>query len=101
MSLQEQRLGPARFIAWHARASAPMHGAFVFAVAVLREAGRAQELGPRLDLLPGQEVTFPVAIVDGRITLRARARLEAGNHRAEGRRDHCERREERVIAYAV
>jgi hypothetical protein len=46
-----------------------MFGAFVFGVAVLQEAACAQEVGPRLDLRPGQEVTFPVAIVDGRVML--------------------------------
>ena len=46
-----------------------MFGAFVFAVVVLQEAAYAQEVGPMLDLRPEQEVTFPVAIVDGRVTL--------------------------------
>jgi hypothetical protein len=30
---------------------------------------RAQDLGPTLDLKPGQEVTVPVAIVDGKVKL--------------------------------
>ena len=32
-------------------------------------AARAQDLGPALDIKPGQEATFPVTIVDGRVTL--------------------------------
>jgi hypothetical protein len=43
--------------------------ALVFAVTVLRGAACAQGLGPTLDLRPGQEVTFPVAIADGHIAL--------------------------------
>ncbi len=46
-------------------------GALLFAGAVPREAARAQDLGPTLDLRPGQEVTFPVAIADGRVTFGA------------------------------
>ncbi|SRR5260370_18527995 len=52
-----------------ARASALTLGAFVLAVAAPRDAARAQGLAPTLDLRPGQEVTFPVAIADGRVTL--------------------------------
>jgi hypothetical protein len=32
-------------------------------------AARAQDLGPTLDLRPGQEVTVPVAVVDGKVKL--------------------------------
>ncbi len=55
--------------AWHARVSALTFGALAFAVAVPREAACAQGLGPTLEMRPEQEVTFPVAIVDGRIAL--------------------------------
>jgi hypothetical protein len=44
-------------------------GAFALAIAVSWRAGRAQDLGPALDLKPGQEATFPVAIADGKVTL--------------------------------
>ena len=54
---------------WSARASALTFGAFLFAVAVLQEEALAQDLGPTVDLRPGREVTFPVTIVDGRVTL--------------------------------
>lgn len=43
-------------------------GALLFAIAVSREAACAQNLGPTLDLKPGQEMTFPVSIADGRVT---------------------------------
>jgi hypothetical protein len=52
-----------------ARASALTFGAVVLAVAVPRGAAFAQGLGPTLDVRPGQEVTFAVAIVDGRVAL--------------------------------
>ena len=43
-------------------------GAYLFALAVPADT-RAQALGPALDLRPNQEITFPVAIADGRVTL--------------------------------
>ena len=60
-------------------------GACVFAVAVPRGGPRAQDLGPALDLRPGQEVTFPVTIADGRVTLgKARASRPGTAHPREG-----------------
>lgn len=43
-------------------------GALLFGVAARGEAAPAQDLGPTLDLKPGQEITFAVAIADGRVT---------------------------------
>ncbi len=42
--------------------------ALAFALALPRAFAIAQDLGPTIDLRPGQEVTFPVAIVDGKVT---------------------------------
>ncbi len=39
-----------------------------FALAVPCGAARAQALGPTVDLRPGQEVTIPVTIADGKVT---------------------------------
>jgi hypothetical protein len=63
-----------------ARASALTLGAFVLAVGSPREV-RAQSLGPTLELRPGQEVTFPVAIADGRVTLGAARASKPGTAR--------------------
>jgi Acetyltransferase (GNAT) domain len=42
-------------------------GAFVLALGSACEALRAEDLGPTVELKPGQEIAFPVAIVDVRI----------------------------------
>jgi hypothetical protein len=52
-----------------ARARAVTLGALLFGVALPGETARAQDLGPTLALKPGQEVTFPVAVADGKVTL--------------------------------
>jgi hypothetical protein len=44
-------------------------GAFVLALGSACEALRAEDLGPTVELKPGQEIAFPVAIVDGRVML--------------------------------
>ena len=49
-------------------------GAFVLALGSVCEASRAEDLGPTVELKPGQEIAFPVAIVDGRVML-GKARL--------------------------
>jgi hypothetical protein len=38
------------------------------AAALPRAAAMSQDLGPTIDLRPGQEVTFPVTIADGKVT---------------------------------
>jgi hypothetical protein len=43
--------------------------AFVLALGSACEASRAEDLGPTVELKPGQEIAFPVAIVDGRVVL--------------------------------
>jgi hypothetical protein len=43
--------------------------ALALALALPSIAASAQDLGPTLDLKPGQEVTVPVAIVDGKVKL--------------------------------
>ena len=42
-------------------------GAFVLALGSVCEASRAEDLGPTVELKPGQEIAFPVAIVDGHV----------------------------------
>jgi hypothetical protein len=44
-------------------------GAFVHALGSACEASRAEDLGPTVELKPGQEIAFPVAIVDGHVAL--------------------------------
>jgi hypothetical protein len=44
-------------------------GAFVLAPGSAGEASRAEDLGPTVELKPGQEIAFPVAIVDDRVML--------------------------------
>jgi hypothetical protein len=44
-------------------------GAVVLALGSACEALRAEDLGPTVELKPGQEIAFPVAIVDGRVML--------------------------------
>jgi hypothetical protein len=44
-------------------------GAFVLALGSACEALRAEDLGPTVELKPGQEIAFPVAIVDGGVML--------------------------------
>jgi hypothetical protein len=48
--------------------------AFVLALGSACEASRAEDLGLTVELKPGQEIAFPVAIVDGRVLL-GKARL--------------------------
>lgn len=55
--------------------------AVVFASAALSGADPAQKPGPTLDLRPGQELTIPVAIADGRITLGAARASKPGTSR--------------------
>jgi hypothetical protein len=43
--------------------------ALALAVAVSRAVAVAQDNGPTIDLRPGQEVTFPVTIADGKVAL--------------------------------
>ena len=43
-------------------------GAFVLALGSAREAAGGEDLGPTVELKPGQEIAFPVAIVDGHVT---------------------------------
>ncbi len=43
-------------------------GAVVVALGAPAGAARAQDLGPALDIKPGQEATFPVTIADGHVT---------------------------------
>jgi hypothetical protein len=43
-------------------------GVFVLALGSACEALRAEDLGPTVELKPGQEIAFPVAIVDGHAT---------------------------------
>jgi hypothetical protein len=43
-------------------------GALALAAALPRAVAIAQDLGPTVDLRPGQEVTFPVTIADGKVT---------------------------------
>ena len=50
------------------RASALTFGAFIVTLSLSREAPRAQDLGSSVSLRPGQEVTFSVAVADGRVT---------------------------------
>ena len=42
-------------------------GAFVLALGSACEASRAEDLGPTVELKPGKEIAFPVAIVDGQV----------------------------------
>ena len=42
-------------------------GALALAGALPRAVALSQDLGPTLDLRPGQEVTFPVTIADGKV----------------------------------
>jgi hypothetical protein len=41
--------------------------AFVLALGSACEASRAEDLGPTVELKPGKEIAFPVAIVDGQV----------------------------------
>ena len=43
-------------------------GALAFLLALPRAMAVAQDIGPTIDLRPGQEVTFPVTIADGKVT---------------------------------
>ena len=43
-------------------------GAFVFTLGSACEAASAEDLGPAVELKPGQQIAFSVAIVDGHVT---------------------------------
>ena len=43
-------------------------GAFALALGSAREAAGAEDLGLTVELKPGQEIAFPVAIIDGHVT---------------------------------
>ena len=43
-------------------------GALAFALSPSPLVAVAQDIGPTIDLRPGQEVTFPIAIADGKVT---------------------------------
>ena len=72
-------------------------GAFVLALGSACEAAGAEGLGPTVELKPGQEIAFSVAIADGHVTPGARA---SGVTRGFGRRrrDHGRRRQTRFLA---
>jgi hypothetical protein len=53
-------------------------GALVLALGSACEASRAEDLGPTVELKPGQEIAFPVAIVDGRVVLGKSRLLKPG-----------------------